>query len=160
MKTVRLATFETNSSSTHAICMCSEEDYQKFKNMELFWKYERLATAEELYEEFIKPFNGDRANWDEWVIDLFDNGLCGKLPSIDLFKKALTAEEEFHYVRCNERRDEYNTEEDWIIANIQSWFSTENIGNESNYSFNGDYYYETFSDSFNGVVAFGYYGHD
>ena len=29
MKTIRIGTFETNSSSTHSITMCMESDYEK-----------------------------------------------------------------------------------------------------------------------------------
>lgn len=32
---IRLGVFETNSSSTHSIAICSAEDYEKFKNGEL-----------------------------------------------------------------------------------------------------------------------------
>lgn len=31
----RFGVFETNSSSTHSICICTEEDYQRFLNGEL-----------------------------------------------------------------------------------------------------------------------------
>ena len=65
MKTVRLCTFETNSSSTHAICMCTAADYEKFKNMELFLHWETLQTAEELYEEFISIYTDFPLNLGE-----------------------------------------------------------------------------------------------
>ena len=32
MKTIRLGTFETNSSSTHSMVICSEEEYEKWAN--------------------------------------------------------------------------------------------------------------------------------
>ena len=37
MKLVRRGTFETNSSSTHSITMCTESDYDKWKNGEMYW---------------------------------------------------------------------------------------------------------------------------
>lgn len=38
MISVRRNVFETNSSSTHSITMCSEDEYDKWKNGELFYK--------------------------------------------------------------------------------------------------------------------------
>lgn len=35
---IRKGLFETNSSSTHSLTMCSEEDYDKWENGELFFK--------------------------------------------------------------------------------------------------------------------------
>lgn len=37
MKQVRRGVFETNSSSTHSICICTEEDYQQFKANKLMY---------------------------------------------------------------------------------------------------------------------------
>lgn len=34
---IRENTFETNSSSTHTLVMCSEEDYKKFENNEVYY---------------------------------------------------------------------------------------------------------------------------
>lgn len=40
-KSIRFGVFETNSSSTHSLTMCSKEDYQKWENGELI--YDRYA---------------------------------------------------------------------------------------------------------------------
>lgn len=41
MKQIRRGTFETNSSSTHSITICTEEEFEKFENGELvFDKWE------------------------------------------------------------------------------------------------------------------------
>jgi len=157
MKTVRCATFETNSSSTHAICMCSEEDYQKFKNMELFWKWSDLKTAEELYDEFSRPYSEPQSEWEDWKKDVWEKRFLGKLPSFEQFKKAITTEGEWHFI-SDDKRGEYDSDEEWIIANIQSLLVEDEVANASNYNYNGDWYYATFKSSFNGVVAFGYYG--
>lgn len=34
---VRRGVFETNSSSVHSLCMCSKNDYDRWKNGELFY---------------------------------------------------------------------------------------------------------------------------
>lgn len=37
MKTIRKGVFETNSSSTHSICICTDEELEAWKNNEIFW---------------------------------------------------------------------------------------------------------------------------
>lgn len=56
MRTIRLGTFETNSSSTHSMVICSEEEYKKWANGELLasrWM-DGFKTREEVMEEFKK----------------------------------------------------------------------------------------------------------
>lgn len=36
---IRRGVFETNSSSVHSLCICSKDDYDRWKNGELFYKY-------------------------------------------------------------------------------------------------------------------------
>ena len=54
MKTLRLGTFETNSSSTHSMVICTEEDYEKWAAGELLASryYDGFKTKEEVMEEF------------------------------------------------------------------------------------------------------------
>lgn len=53
MKKIRFGVFETNSSSTHSICMCTAEEYEKFKKGEMFYNdnsfngEKKLMTPEE-----------------------------------------------------------------------------------------------------------------
>ena len=49
MKTIRIGTFETNSSSTHSITMCMKDDYKKFKNGEMYLYDEKLITPQEKF---------------------------------------------------------------------------------------------------------------
>ena len=70
MKTVRLGTFETNSSSTHSITMCMESDYEKWKNGEMYWHRwnDELVSKEEVEEEMAKlrdEFIADNPDFDE-----------------------------------------------------------------------------------------------
>jgi len=56
MKVIRRGVFETNSSSTHSITMCSKEDYDKWENGEVLldnWK-DKFITIEEAIEELKK----------------------------------------------------------------------------------------------------------
>lgn len=53
----RHGTFETNSSSTHSIVMCSKEEFEKFKNRELFleqWNDNKFITHDEAVAKVLK----------------------------------------------------------------------------------------------------------
>ena len=60
MRTIRIGTFETNSSSTHSITMCMESDFLKWKNGEMYWNRwnEELVPKETVEEEFLKENTG------------------------------------------------------------------------------------------------------
>lgn len=49
METIRIGTFETNSSSTHSITMCMEDEFEKWKNGDLYYliSEERFLNKEE-----------------------------------------------------------------------------------------------------------------
>lgn len=53
---VRKDLFETNSSSTHSLTMCPEEDYNKWRDNELFfnsWE-EKFFTKKEMIDSIVK----------------------------------------------------------------------------------------------------------
>ncbi len=77
MKTIRRGVFETNSSSTHSITLCSQEDYNKWERGELLFdresenfvpvdkqdefkaehKWARLMTCDEYFDdEYLEGF--------------------------------------------------------------------------------------------------------
>ena len=59
MFTVRNNTFETNSSSTHSMVICTEDEWNKWVNGELFacrWK-SGFKTKEEVVEEYKKEYS-------------------------------------------------------------------------------------------------------
>lgn len=75
MKTIRIGTFETNSSSTHSITMCMESDYEKWEKGEMYWNRwnDKLVPKEEvekeiaeLRKEFITDNPGFDENSEEW----------------------------------------------------------------------------------------------
>lgn len=52
---IRRGVFETNSSSTHSITMCSNKEYDEFEKGNLYierWGSSKLYTKEELIEKF------------------------------------------------------------------------------------------------------------
>lgn len=50
MKVIRAGVFETNSSSTHSICICTQEDFDKWKKGELYYDYysDKLISLDEI----------------------------------------------------------------------------------------------------------------
>ena len=70
MKTIRQGCFETNSSSTHSITLCMENEFEKWKNGDLYWNIwnEKLVPKEEVEKEFIKireEFIAENPGFDE-----------------------------------------------------------------------------------------------
>ncbi len=70
MKNIRRGTFETNSSSTHSITICTEDEYTKWKKGEMFFDRwdEKLITKKEYDEEIArlkKSFEEEHCDY-EW----------------------------------------------------------------------------------------------
>jgi len=57
MRVIRRGVFETNSSSTHSITMCSKEDYDKWERGEMLLYEDEFITREDAIKELKK---------DEW----------------------------------------------------------------------------------------------
>lgn len=53
---VRKGTFETNSSSTHSITMCTKSEYDQWKNGEIYWYRwgDRFVSKAEVEEKMAK----------------------------------------------------------------------------------------------------------
>lgn len=86
MKQIRHGVFETNSSSVHSLTMCSNDEYNTWKNGEvLYWKeQDKFITKENIIEELKKLTwcNGELCygdvNWEneDEVHDVFsDEGI-------------------------------------------------------------------------------------
>lgn len=59
MITVRYGTFETNSSSTHSMVICTKDEWDKWAAGELFASryYDGFKTKEEVMEEYRKEYS-------------------------------------------------------------------------------------------------------
>ncbi len=145
---VRQGVFETNSSSTHTLTICSKDDFDKWKHGEVFWldndwgklqTNKSFVTPEEL-EELTEKYNEEEQK---------------RIDSGDKFAKVLDMDKVL-----NERRD-YDSYYD-------SYWDTERSSLEAYtmddwYARNGDL--ETYSRSFTSpsgdeMVAFGAFGYD
>lgn len=73
---IRSSVFETNSSSTHSISIVPKDQYEKFKNGELYWGDCELLTYDEVIEQ-IKKYDPDFDITDSDAIDEYmrDNSI-------------------------------------------------------------------------------------
>jgi hypothetical protein len=80
MKVIRFNIFETNSSSTHSLCICTEDEYEKWKNGDLIYSYwendmiEPPDNLDELLDEDSPEFDED-AQYDYRTYDYEDDYL-------------------------------------------------------------------------------------
>ena len=77
MRQIRRGVFESNSSSVHSITMCMKEDYDKWKNGEVylnefFWDSKSIYSKKQFVtkEEAIDIFTKSRLNPEEYLLEL------------------------------------------------------------------------------------------
>ena len=114
MRTIRIGTFETNSSSTHSITMCMESEFLKWKNGEMYWNRwnDELVTKETVEEEFLKENTGISKEESD-----FNDKLAEYLNDDD--KTYYTYEEfnDYDYIEYETYVDKYNTPKgDTVVA--------------------------------------------
>lgn len=145
---VRQGVFETNSSSTHTLTICSKDDFDKWKHGEVFWLNndwhkldtdKNFVTPEEL-EELAEKYNEEQQE---------------RIDSGDKFAKVIDIDKVL-----NERRDYdsyydsyWDTERSSLEAYTMDDWYTQNVN------------LETYSQSFTSpsgdeMVAFGAFGYD
>jgi len=75
MRVIRRGVFETNSSSTHSITMCSKEEYEKWESGEVlldesWWAEEKFITKEEAIQKLKEnEYYNDLDFTDEDAVD-------------------------------------------------------------------------------------------
>lgn len=138
MISVRRNVFETNSSSTHSITMCSENEYDKWKNGELL--FDRWNCCFVTKKEIIEK---------------------AKIKQKEFFKRKEEGDIIYHYQEkyINAKTDEelYNVE--YSEEDDDTYYTYDNFWNyiEDEYeTFENDYITEKGEK----VIAFGYYGYD
>ena len=67
MKIIRNRTFETNSSSTHSLTICTKEEYEKWETGELYYYDEKLISKETADDIIRKNIILEKinTNWNE-----------------------------------------------------------------------------------------------
>lgn len=146
MRTIRHSTFETNSSSVHAICITDPETFEAYKKGDYAftsWGEDKLLSAEELFEKFT---SNEYSNWDEYLAWCEEHKKDAM--NLDDFKKILhiLAEDDW-----DKKTEESDYVADWLRDNSYQLYNK--LGFDE---------YETFEEfkTIKGteVVAFGYYG--
>ena len=118
MKTIRLNTFETNSSSTHTLTITSGKKWDEFEAGTALYNndYEKLYGSEELYTMFIEGDDDGDFKCDEYETYLKEKG-CEKL-SLDEFRYVI--DHDFIAERC--RQDRGFTFSDEICSEMDKKF--------------------------------------
>lgn len=156
---IRRKTFETNSSSTHSITFCTEDEFEKFTNGELlFIKEEQKFLKPEEVETFYKR----KALKEKFEIDWEKHLILYKDEEIPFSDSKDREEKE------DELADKYIedldsiTEEEMEDVMDGSW-----TGNPIDYETYCDYInmFEWYDESYttetgDKIVAFGYYGYN
>lgn len=132
---IRYGVFETNSSSVHSLIMCSDDEYKRFMNNELFYSRwsDAFISRKEALDKLYAEVRADEIFRN--VFDLPEGFSRAKIDAIPI-----------------EELGTYLYEEVYILT-------SDYLFNGS------DFEYETYNDEYttaNGEVihAFGYYGHD
>lgn len=88
--TIRRGVFETNSSSTHSITILSQEDYDKWRDEDLFYDEdeEKFYTREEVYDlirndEYIQKNFSEQLNDIDWLDEYWGDNRWEFPKSID-----------------------------------------------------------------------------
>lgn len=168
MRTVRTCVFETNSSSEHALAMCLESDYEKYKNGELLFScnQEKLVTFADVYE-YVKERADEIKNTTDERLAQFVNGY---LPD---FENTLTLDKFTQIVKSMDGVYSYRHDKDGQPISYSAKRSIDSdekliaLVLEYRYhtadeyiSWVEDEFYQTFTTpSGEKIVAFGYYGH-
>ena len=70
---VRRNVFETNSSSTHSITICTEDEYEMWKRGEVYWsRWNETFVSKEDIEE---GFNKNKGRYEDFNDYLYEEGL-------------------------------------------------------------------------------------
>lgn len=135
MKQIRRGVFETNSSSTHSITMCSENEYDKWKNGELLFNRwdDEFITKEGIIEKA-------KVKQEKYLKEKEEGKTLYNYQ--EKYTNAKNDEELFEAEYDEEDGDYYTYDRFW-----------------------NDMDYETFEDSYTTkdgekVIAFGYYGYN
>lgn len=180
MISIREATFESNSSSTHCLTMTSESNFEGWKNGKVLYDVDSQSFYEKskIYEQVCKELSENleeskkdfesKANPSDWlkvrVKELEE--LNNTIPAKDVFEEALSNLISKDCQQLQEARLSEDSKEFKSLSDIEKWVCeavSYTLGSLFTYGSYYDYienYYETFEDTYNGVVAFGYFGYN
>lgn len=152
MKVIRCGVFETNSSSTHSVTICSDEEYTKWEDGELYWSYESFVEMPEEYRNYTD------ADWynllDEKEYFIKEGEQYFIYTSLDFWYRG---KEYF-----DTKTDAYTAHKDWLIDmylyDFEELYSVKVFNDvKENYDHFCEKYTTPGGDE---IVVFGYYGYD
>lgn len=156
MITIRHSTFETNSSSTHSITMCTDSDFNRWKKGELFFCgddgkfYDEAGRYDKIRKLILK--SKIKYNYNEENGSITDYIYKGVTVSFSKMEELMT----------KENLDEIKDDEIMAFIDEEKGFTTIPLSYD-------DYWdtieFETYEENFTTpkgekIVAFGYYGED
>lgn len=150
MQTIRKGVFETNSSSTHSICICTDDEFTKWKNGQMYYIYDKdkLITPEE-YDILVRRWLIDEKSKCDW--DARTQEFNGKIYS-------LKDDEELY---SPENLNLFTTEEVEEFKQGLDYYDKGLTYDEYYDDINYETYEETYTTpSGDKIVAFGYYGNN
>lgn len=161
MKLIRNGIFETNSSSTHSLVLCTKEKYDKWQRGELFILDGDFFTYDERISYLKRCIIDSRTKYDrKEVVDEVNNST--KYVSYYTYKGVTVSERNSLYTK--ENLDEITIDDinEWLESDDSEWEDYP-LSFEEYYDRYADY--EDFYDEYRTpkgdiVSAFGYYGYD
>ena len=153
MKTIRMNTSETNSSSTHSLTIVPEEEFEKFENCDLLLDYSTLIETEDEYKRVMENLESYEDNMSDEYRATYKTEL-----TLEKFKEVLQhlSYSDLSYYHREDAREDIQGHYDAVKAALGEEVVT--------YRTMGGEEYETFAQHYttksgDKIVAFGYYGY-
>ena len=162
MKTIRTCVFETNSSSTHVMSICSEKKYNDFFEKHIgLWSTDRDCIL--TFEEVLKELKADYSK--DYVQQHFKSSIIGDyVPDPDKIFTLQNIEKVMSNYACIEEAYDNDDSIEGVDNDEHAllWFLSDGYQTADEWA-EYDWIEEVFDSSYtteNGesVVAFGYYG--
>ncbi len=128
-------TFETNSSSTHSLTMCTKEEYDNWKNGKLLFN--------SCYKKFVPLLELTKADFEE-AEDNYESNKQKYQKDWNQLTKEEQEEYTLEYIKENRSMDEIVTYPEWLDRN----------------DYLDQFYKEYTTKNNEKIVAFGVYGYD
>lgn len=175
MKSIRVNTFETNSSSTHSLTVVSKEEYEDFKDGKELWnpETEDLSSLDKIYKTVEDGVNEIISPEDKWSTKEEKERVAEllKIVTKEVFDANISNLLNKTHGTLNSKtwknRDEFDlTDEEKNVFELLNFIFDSGLYNEEGYYELQDdnYGYETFKVDKNikgiDVVTFGYYGYN
>lgn len=135
MRQIRKNVFETNSSSTHSLTMCTKEEYDNWKNGKLLF--------DSYYKKFVPSLELTKVDFEE-AEDNYESNKQKYQKNWNQLTKEEQEEYTLEYIKKNKSMDEIVTYPEWLDRNDYL-----------------DAFYKEYTTKNNErIVAFGVYGYD